>query len=80
MVPLFEQTLITHTKDYLCAISKNSVEQFWRRRFLNVCTTFAMFTLSFAIISQIIQVVPSFEQTLITHTQGLFVCNIREFC
>ena len=23
---------------------------------------------------------PSFEETLITHTQGLFVCNISEFC
>ena len=22
---------------------------------------------------------PPFEQTLITHTQGLFVCNIEEF-
>ena len=23
---------------------------------------------------------PPFEQTLITHAQGLFVCNILEFC
>ena len=25
-------------------------------------------------------VAPPFEQTLITHTQGLFVCNTEEFC
>ena len=25
-------------------------------------------------------VAPPFEQTLITHTLGLFVCNIIEFC
>ena len=27
-----------------------------------------------------VQVAPSFEQTLITHIQGLCVCNIIEFC
>ena len=25
-------------------------------------------------------VAPPIEQTLITHAQGLFVCNILEFC
>ena len=28
----------------------------------------------------IMQLVPPFEQTRITHTKGLFVCNIYEFC
>ena len=39
-----------------------------------------MFNLFLAIISPIMQVAPPFEhpfeQTLMTHTQGLFVCNI----
>ena len=39
-----------------------------------------MFKLSLAIISPIKQVAPPFEQTLITHTQALFVCNIYELC
>ena len=26
------------------------------------------------------QVAPPFQQTRITHTQGLFVCNIEQFC
>ena len=38
-----------------------------------------MFKLSMGIISQILQVEPPFEQTVITHAQGLFVCNIKEF-
>ena len=40
-------------KDYLCAISKNSVQQFWKRKFSKVCIQFAMFKLSLDIISQI---------------------------
>ena len=28
----------------------------------------------------LVQVVPPFEQTLTTYTQGLFVCKIKEFC
>ena len=34
-----------------------------------------MVKLSLAIILEIIQFALTFEQTLITHTQGLFVCN-----
>ena len=37
-------------KDYLCAIAKNSVKQFWRRRTSKIGITFAMFKLSLAII------------------------------
>ena len=36
-------------KDYLCAISKNSVEQFWRIRLSKICITIAMFKLALAI-------------------------------
>ena len=36
-----------------------------------VCVSFHPFKLFLAIISLIIQVAPPFEQTLITHTQGL---------
>ena len=56
----------------MCAISKNSVEHFWRSFALN----FAMFKLSLAINLPIMEVVPPFEQTIFTQTQGLFVCNI----
>ena len=37
-------------KDYFCAISKNSVEKFWRRRFSKIYIKFALFKLSLAII------------------------------
>ena len=66
--------------NYLCAISKNFVEQFWRIRFPKVCITIAMFKLALAINFLIMLVAPPFEQTLITHNQGLFICNIQEFC
>ena len=39
-----------------------------------------MFKLSLATISPIMQMAPPFEQTLIRNTQGLFVCDILEFC
>ena len=48
----------------------------WRRRFSKVCIKFSMFKLSLAIISPLMHVAPLFEQTLISHTQGLLVCNI----
>ena len=39
-----------------------------------------MFKFSLAIISPIMQVAPPFKQILFTHTQELFVCNIKELC
>ena len=39
-----------------------------------------MFKLSLAIISAIMWVPTPFEESVITHTQGLFVCNIQVFC
>ena len=38
-----------------------------------------MSKLPLAIILPIIKVAPPFEQTLFTHTQEPFVCNIKEF-
>ena len=60
----------------VCAISQNSVEQFWRIRFSKVCIAIAMFKLALAINLLLIYAAPPFEQTLITDNQGLFVCNI----
>ena len=37
-------------KGHLCAISKNFVEWFWRKKFSKVCIKFSMFKLSLAII------------------------------
>ena len=78
MLPLFDQTLMTHTSGvFLFATSNNSVKQFWRRR---VCNKFSLFKMSLAINLPIMYLAAPFEQTLITHTQRLFVCNIKEFC
>ena len=62
-------------KDYLCAVSKNSVQQFGEEDFQRFCIKLSMFKLFLAIISPIMQVAPPFEQFLIRHTQELFVCN-----
>ena len=40
----------------------------------------AMSKLALAINLMLMKATPPFEQTLITHNQGLFVCNIQEFC
>ena len=45
----------------------------WRIRFSKVCITIAMFKLALAINLLLMEVAPPFEQTLITHNQGLFV-------
>ena len=63
-------------KDYPCAISKNSVQQFGEEDFQRFCIKLSMFKLLLAIILPIMQVAPPFEQFLIRHTQELFVCNI----
>ena len=63
-------------KVYLCAMSKNSVQQFGEKDFQWFCINLSMFKLFLAIISPIMQVAPPFEQFLIKHTQELFVCNI----
>ena len=39
-----------------------------------------MFKFALAINLLLMWVEPPFEQTLITHNQGLFVCNIEDFC
>ena len=39
-----------------------------------------MFKLALAVNLLLMLAAPSFKQTLITHNQGLFVCNILEFC
>ena len=64
----------------VCAISSNSVEQFWRIRFSMVCITSAMFKSALSINLLLIYMAPPLEQTLITLNQGLFVCNIQECC
>ena len=63
----------------MCAISKNSVKYFQRRKISKVYIKLAKLKLSLANISILMYVVPLFKHTLITHTQGLFVCNIKEF-
>ena len=78
MEPPFEQILLRHTqlhKEYLCAISKNC-SVVLEKKIFKVCIKLTMFKMFLSIISPIKQVGPPFEQTLITHTQGLFVCNI----
>ena len=49
---------------------------FGEEDFQRFCIKLSMFKLVLATISPIKQVVPSFEQFLIRHTQELFVCNI----
>ena len=51
------------------------LSSFQEEDFSKVCIKFSVFELSLAIISPIMQLAPKFEQTLIQHTQGLFVCN-----
>ena len=60
----------------MCAISKNSVQQFGEEDFQRFWIKLSMFKLFLAIISPIIQVAPPFEQFSIRHTQELFVYNI----
>ena len=52
MVQPFEQTSLHMPEDNLFAISKNSVEQFWRRRlrYQRFALKFAMFKLCLAVI------------------------------
>ena len=56
------------------------LSSFGEKHFERFCIKLTMFKLFFAIISPIIQMASPFEQTLIRHTQGLFECNILEFC
>ena len=50
---------------------------FGEEDFQRFCIKFPMFKLFLPIISPIMKVVPPYGQTLIGHTQGLFVCNIE---
>ena len=64
----------THAKGlFVCNIKEFHSVVLEKTIFKGFCSKFAMSSLSMAIISPIIQVAPSFEQTLIKHdTQGLF--------
>ena len=78
MEPQFEQTLITHAQgifsvQYLRILFSSFEEEDFQRFCIKL---FTMFKLFLAIISPIISVAPPFEQTLIRHAQGLFVCDI----
>ena len=63
-------------KEYLCATSKNSIQQFCKEDFQRFCIKLTMFKLFLAIIFADNEDTPPFEQILIRHTQGLFECNI----
>ena len=74
-MPLFEQTLITHTQKTICVkylriLWSSLVEDF------KVCNKFAMFTLPLATVSLIMSEAPPFEQNSIKHIYEIFVCNI----
>ena len=78
MAPPFEQTRIVYNQGlFVCYIEdfiSFGEEDFQRLAFKNLLCSNCLWLLN--IISPIMPVAPPFEQTLIRHTQGLFVCNI----
>ena len=75
--PLKNQPELHPHMNHLYPVSKNSVKGFLSQSFFFESFTFnCIAQIVLAIIWLITQVEAPFEQILITHTQGLFVCNI----